>query len=140
MARLTRSRRRSARRLVRRPLAQHDRDKLMVTVMAEPRRFAGMGWAAAHIERLLEGQTVSFRPRGNSMTGKINSGDLCTVEPARADEVGPGDIVLCKVKGTEYLHFVKAVGPDGRVQIGNAHGRINGWTRAVFGKLVRVER
>ena len=99
-----------------------------------------MGWAAAHIERLLEGQTVSFRPRGQSMTGKINSGDLCTVEPARADEVVPGDIVLCKVKGTEYLHFVKAVGPDGRVQIGNAHGRINGWTRAVFGKLVRVER
>ena len=36
-----------------------------------------MGWAARHIEKLRAGGTVSFRPRGNSMSGKIESGQLC---------------------------------------------------------------
>jgi hypothetical protein len=51
-----------------------------------------------------------------------------------------GDVVYCKVRGNVYLHLVKAV-KDGRYQIGNAHGRINGWTgpKQVYGKLVRVE-
>ena len=40
-----------------------------------------MGWATGHIERLKAGQTVQFRPRGNSMVGKVRSGQLCTVEP-----------------------------------------------------------
>ena len=40
-----------------------------------------MGWAANHIARLKAGEAVSFRPRGNSMVGKIESGQLCTVVP-----------------------------------------------------------
>jgi hypothetical protein len=36
-----------------------------------------MGWAAAYIEKLNRGESVSFRPRGNSMTGKIESGQVC---------------------------------------------------------------
>jgi hypothetical protein len=98
-----------------------------------------MGWATPYIQRLALGETVSFRPRGHSMKGKIESGQLCTVAPARLEDLRAGDIVLCKVNGTEYLHLVKAVGADGRVLIGNNRGRINGWTRTVFGRLVRVE-
>ena len=30
-----------------------------------------MGWASGHIEKLRAGETVSFRPRGHSTTGKI---------------------------------------------------------------------
>ena len=97
-----------------------------------------MGWAAHHIERLAAGETVSFRPRGNSMTPKISSGDLCTVAPVAVGEVAVGDIVLCKVSGSDYLHLVKAVGADGRVLIGNNKGGTNGWTRAVFGRLLNV--
>ena len=99
-----------------------------------------MGWASNYIERLRKGETVSFRPRGNSMSGKIESGQLCTVEPVDPADVRVGDIVLCKVNGREYLHLVKAVqGP--RFQIGNNRGRVNGWVTAgaVFGKCVRVE-
>ena len=33
-----------------------------------------MGWATAHIDSLRRGEAVQFRPRGNSMAGKINSG------------------------------------------------------------------
>lgn len=99
-----------------------------------------MGWATHYIAQLKEGQTVSFRPRGNSMSPKIESGQLCTVEPVEANSLQPGDIVLCKVAGSEYLHLVKAV-QGGRYQIGNNRGRINGWVGAngIYGRLVRVE-
>jgi hypothetical protein len=98
-----------------------------------------MGWARGHIERLRAGETVSFRPRGNSMSGKIESGQLCTVVPVNSATLEVGDIVLCKVNGREYLHLIKAIqGP--RFQIGNNRGRINGWVSAtaIFGKLVAV--
>lgn len=97
-----------------------------------------MGWATRHIEELQRGATVSFRPRGHSMRGKIESGQLCTVAPlARYPAVG--DIVLCRVRGAEYLHLVKAV-RDGQFQIGNNRGGINGWIgrSAIFGKLVAL--
>lgn len=94
-----------------------------------------MSWATHHIEKLQAGETVQFRPRGNSMLPKIKSGQLCTVVPA--DEADPGDVVLCRVKGSEYLHLVKAREGD-RYLIGNNKGRLNGWTRAIFGKLVGV--
>jgi hypothetical protein len=99
-----------------------------------------MGWASGHIEQLRSGKTVSFRPRGNSMSGKIESGQLCTVIPFEAERLKVGDIVLCKVNGREYLHLIKAI-QGIRFQIGNNRGRINGWVSAnsIFGKLVTVE-
>ena len=99
-----------------------------------------MGWAAQHIAKLAAGEPVSFRPRGNSMAGKIESGQLCTVEPVDPATLRAGDIVLCKVNGREYLHLVKAIQGQ-RFQIGNNRGRINGWVsaNAVFGKCVSVE-
>lgn len=98
-----------------------------------------MGWAAGHIARLRAGETVSFRPRGHSMRGKIESGQLCTVAPVEPSTIRPGDVVLCKVNGREYLHLVKAV--DGsRFQIGNNRGHINGWIgpAAIYGRLIAM--
>jgi hypothetical protein len=99
-----------------------------------------MGWAAHYIEKLRNGETVSFRPRGNSMAGKIGSGQLCTVEPADPATLKAGDIVLCKVRGREYLHLIKAI-QGVRFQIGNNRGRINGWITAnsIFGHCKRIE-
>lgn len=99
-----------------------------------------MGWASSHIERLRAGEAVSFRPRGNSMAGKVESGQLCTVEPADPASLRVGDVVLCKVNGREYLHLIKAI-QGGRFQIGNNRGRINGWVSAgaIFGRCVKVE-
>jgi hypothetical protein len=98
-----------------------------------------MGWASHYIEKLQAGEIVTFRPRGNSMTGKIESGQLCTVIPI-IDEILVGDIVLCKVHGKEYLHLVKAV-QDHRYQIGNNRGFTNGWIgrNSIFGRCVRIE-
>ena len=99
-----------------------------------------MGWATGYIERLLAGETVSFRPRGHSMKGKVDNGALVTVEPVGERALEVGDIVLCKVGGQQYLHLIKATrGPS--FQIGNNRGGINGWVSraAIFGVLVRVE-
>jgi hypothetical protein len=99
-----------------------------------------VGWASHHIGRLRAGETVSFRPRGHSMKGRIASGQLCTVAPVDASTLKVGDIVLCRVGGSEYLHIIKAVG-HGRFQIGNNRGGINGWVgpNSIFGKCVRVQ-
>ena len=74
------------------------------------------------------------------MSPKIESGQLCTVDPVDPVTIEVGDIVLCKVNGMEYLHLVKAVQGQ-RFQIGNNRGRINGWIgpNGIFGRLVRVD-
>ena len=99
-----------------------------------------MGWASHLIEKLKDGETVSFRPRGNSMSGKIESGQLCTVEPVDPVALEVGDIVLCKVNRYQYIHLIKAI-QGKRFQIGNARGRINGWVtgNSIFGRCVKVE-
>lgn len=100
-----------------------------------------MGWATTHIENLQSGHTISFRPRGGSMTGRIESGQLCTVEPViDPSALQVDDIVLCKVKGAEYLHLIKAI-QETRFQIGNNRGYINGWIgpNSIFGKCVKIE-
>ena len=73
------------------------------------------------------------------MSGRIESGQLCVVEPVDPAKLEVGDIVLCKVKGNEYLHIVKAI-RGARFQIGNNRGYINGWigSNSVFGKCVSV--
>ena len=99
-----------------------------------------MGWASAYIEKLNNNETVSFRPRGGSMKGKINSGQLCTVEPAKEEELKKGDIVLWQVNVLKYRHLIKAI-QGKRFQIGNNLGRINGWItfNSIYGKLIKVE-
>ena len=98
-----------------------------------------MGWATGYIDQLKQGETVQFRPRGNSMTGKIESGQLCTVAPVDPATLQAGDIVLCKVNGRQYLHLVKAV-QGNRFQIGNNRGRINGWitSTGIYGRLQSI--
>src|SRR5438128_4193897 len=97
-----------------------------------------MGWATEYIAGLRRGETVQFRPRGHSMRGKIDSGQLVTVEPA-PEKLEVGDIVLCKAGGRQYLHVIKAIQGE-RYQIGNARGHINGWVSrgCIYGKCVQV--
>ncbi len=100
-----------------------------------------MSWATQYIQKLKEGKVVQFRPRGNSMSGKISSGQLCTVEPIKDFSLlKRGDVVLCKVAGNQYLHLISAISGD-KFQISNNQGNVNGWTnqKNIFGKLIKVE-
>jgi hypothetical protein len=103
--------------------------------MSGPRR---SGENLSGIEVLQRGETLVFRPVGNSMRPRIENRALVTVEPLAPDApIAEGDAVLCKVRGRVMLHLVKALRPDGQVLIGNNHGHINGWTsRAqVYGRM-----
>ncbi len=94
-------------------------------------------WATPYLPALAADEPVIFRPRGNSMTPRIKSGQVVTVVPLGKDEnPAKGDVVLCKVKGAHYLHLVKAIAGD-RFLIANNHGHENGWTERanIFGKL-----
>lgn len=103
-----------------------------------------VGWADNYIKRLQAGETVQFRPRGDSMRPRIASGQLVTVEPITSFfMLSCGDIVLCRVAGHQYLHLVDQLDPvDRRVQIVNARGHVNGWTTVdkVYGRVTKVER
>lgn len=99
-----------------------------------------MSWAQHAITELQAGRQVQIRPRGHSMKGRVNDGDLVTLTPVKED-LAVDDVVLVHVHGRDYLHLVKA--KDGhRLQIGNNRGGINGWVgcQAVYGKAIRVER
>lgn len=97
-----------------------------------------MGWADFAIKQLQEGKTATIIPTGNSMKGKVESKSKVTVEPVELDKLEVGDIVLCKVKGNQYLHLIKAIDKK-RFLIGNNRGRINGWTGTIYGRVSNVE-
>lgn len=94
-----------------------------------------MSWATSYIEKLKKGETVSFRPQGRSMEPYIKSGQLVTISPCQSYEVG--DIVLCEVRGKQYLHFIKGKS-NSEYKIGNAKGFINGWTNKIYGKEISI--
>lgn len=61
-----------------------------------------MGWAGGYIAKLQQGETVSFRPRGDSMKGRIESPIVHRgTDYPKTIEVG--DIVLCRVGGSQRL-------------------------------------
>jgi len=99
-----------------------------------------MGWATEHILKLQAGETVRFSPRGRSMEPAVRDGQEVTVEPVYSGNgIEPGDVVLCKVKGFEYLHLVKAYDKAAhKFLIGNNKGRVNGWIdcNAIYGKMI----
>ena len=97
-----------------------------------------MSWADRAIKDLQAGNSTKIRPHGGSMRGKVESGQLVTLDPVEVPTLAVGDIVLCRVKGNIYLHLVKAK-QEGRVLIGNNRGGTNGWTRTVYGLATKVE-
>lgn len=90
------------------------------------------------IEKLAAGETIISKEPGNSMLPLIKSKQPVKLAPATWEEIQPGDIVYCKVKGSIYTHLVQAIDPKKGCLISNNKGRINGWTKNVFGKVIEV--
>lgn len=99
-----------------------------------------MGWASEYIAKLQKGEIVQFRPHGNSMAGRIESGQLCTVIPVDNSSFQIGDIVLCTVNGSQYLHLIKDI-KHNSFQIGNNKGHVNGWIDLshIYGRCIKIE-
>jgi len=96
------------------------------------------GWADFAIKQLQEGNAAVIKPVGGSMKGRVESGSKVTVEPIDLNELEVGDIVLCKVKGRQFLHLIKAIDKK-RFLIGNNRGGINGWTGTIYGRVTNIE-
>lgn len=95
-----------------------------------------MNWK---LNKLQEGETFVTSEKGNSMLPLIKSGQDHKLEPVTdITTINVGDIVYCKVKGKFFTHLVKAKDPVRGLLIGNNKGRINGWTKQVFGKVIEV--
>ena len=89
-------------------------------------------------ERLLNGESFVTKEFGNSMVPLIHSGQQHMLAPVKLENVKIGDIVYCRVNGKFYTHLVKAVDKKRGCLIGNNKGKINGWTRQVYGKVIAV--
>ena len=101
-----------------------------------------MGWANRAIDLLARGENAVIKPHGGSMRPRVESGATVTLEPVTLTDLAVDDIVLCKVRGNVYLHLVKALrghGDQRSVQIGNNRGKLNGWTRTVYGRATLIE-
>ena len=94
-----------------------------------------MNWK---VEKLLNGETIISKEPGNSMTPILKSRQPVRLSPITWEDCEVGDIVYCKVKGNHYTHLVKGKNNKRGVLIGNNHGRINGWTKNVYGKVTEI--
>ena len=72
------------------------------------------------------------------MVPLIKSKQEHVLAPVLIEDIVPGDIVYCKVKGNWYTHLVKAIDPLKGCLIGNNKGNINGWTKQVYGKVIDI--
>jgi hypothetical protein len=128
-----------------------------------------VNWAHFAILELKAGQQAKMTPHGSSMKGKVESGDEVVLAPVfdkmcasceggrlREDvpcttcgafgwmpDLSIDDVVLVKVKGSVYLHLIKAtrtLGNSIRYQIGNNRAGINGWVplSAIYGVAIKV--
>lgn len=94
------------------------------------------------LKTLLEKGEVTWKPHGNSMTPRMESGDQVRVKQVDPRVLKVGDIVYAKVKGSYYLHLLSAIDESqDRYQISNNHGHVNGWVTAdkVYGVCVQVK-
>jgi hypothetical protein len=55
-----------------------------------------MGWVKDALKEITAGRQVQVRPSGGSMRGRIESGQLVTLVPAQAGDVGADDVVLVR--------------------------------------------
>jgi hypothetical protein len=100
-----------------------------------------MGWVNDAQAALTAGRAVKVRPTGDSMRGRIESGQLVSLIPVEDPAtVKVGDAVMVAWKGGYLLHLVLEA-TDRLLLIGNNVGGINGWVQrsAVLGKVVAVE-
>jgi len=74
------------------------------------------------------------------MRGRIESGQLVTIEKVEPSDVLVNDVALVKWKGNYLLHIIIEIREE-KASIGNNLGKINGWIPLtdVIGKVTKVE-
>lgn len=91
-------------------------------------------------KKLQLGESGIITGCGNSMTPILRNGQRVFVEPVDImTNLEKDDIVFCKVGGHYYLHKIISV-KGRRYQIGNNHGKVNGWVgrENIYGKVTKI--
>ena len=92
-------------------------------------------------EHLKNGETCKVVGFGQSMTPILKSGQPVICIPVTENTVlKKKDIVLCKVKGSYYLHMISSIKNGVSYQISNNHGHVNGTIsrNSIYGKVVEI--
>ncbi len=99
-----------------------------------------MGWVKDALQAIKETGSCQIRPHGGSMRGRIESGQLVTIETVGEKEVELEEAVFVKWKGNYLLHLIKEIETE-RVLIGNNVGKINGWIPKsdIIGRVTKIE-
>ena len=88
------------------------------------RKLHAMKWANRAVEQLKQGKRVQVRPRGDSMSGRIEDGQLVTLQPVLPGELNVQDIVLVRVPGKRrelvVLHQILELVTGGTGVLGSA--------------------
>jgi SOS-response transcriptional repressor LexA len=75
---------------------------------------------------------------GQSMMPIIISGSLLIFK--KQESYAIGDIVFCKVKGRIIdAHKITKMDSQGQYMIANNKGFENGWTKTIYGKVIKAE-
>jgi hypothetical protein len=91
------------------------------------------------LERLLNGETFITKEGGNSMKPLIKSKQKHIIEPVTdLETLEIGDIVYCKIGGRFLTHLIKAKHETKGFLIASNQGVINGWTKQIYGKVIKV--
>ncbi len=98
-----------------------------------------MSWVKEALAGLHANQEVTVQPFGGSMRGRIESGQLVTLEPVDFHQLATDDAVFVKWGEKYLLHLVTAIRED-QIEIGNSLGKVNGWVpaSAVLGRVIAV--
>ena len=99
-----------------------------------------MGWVKDALKQLAETGECQIRPQGGSMRGRIESGQLVTLQHIDPLMIQVDDVALVKWKGNYLLHLIKEI-KESQVLIGNNLGKTNGWIpiKDVIAKVVVVD-
>lgn len=84
-------------------------------------------------------EEVTVQPFGGSMRGRIESGQLVTLEPVDSAQLAVDDVIFVEWGNNYLLHLVTDI-KDDQIEIGNNLGKINGWVpaSAALGRVIAV--
>jgi len=99
-----------------------------------------MSWVKEALESLKHDGKAQIRPMGGSMRGRIESGQLVTLQNSNFTDVEINDVIFIHWKGNYLLHLIIDK-KNNELLIGNNVGKINGWipAEAVIAKVILVE-
>jgi signal peptidase len=95
-------------------------------------------------EVVSEGPSWRAKSRGESMYPLIKNGDTLLIEPMKAEEVNPGDIVIYRVPSGSFIahRFIKRNSSGSLITNGDSMRQYDKLVaeEQVFGKVVQIER